>query len=83
LLQGVTVEDFVRDKGGDNLREDESVSVEPVWVLRVEGHKLVEQDMGSWCAAHGGTGVTRVGFEGGIDLFNRVSLARMCSQEVY
>lgn len=57
------------------IREDKSISVEPVWVLGVEGHELVEEDMGSWCAAHRGTGMTRVGFEGGIDLSSQLPSA--------
>lgn len=48
--------------------EDESVSVDPVGVLGVEGHVLVEEDMGRWGQAHGGTRMARVGGEGGIDL---------------
>lgn len=51
-----------------DLREDESIAVEPIWVLWVEGHEFVEEDVGSRCHAHRGTRVTGVGFEGGIDL---------------
>jgi hypothetical protein len=56
-----------------DLRENESVSVEPVWVLGVEGHEFVEQNMGRWGQAHGGARMAGVGFEGGIDLFDPVS----------
>lgn len=48
--------------------EDEAVAVEPLGVLRVEGHELVEQDVGDRSHAHGRTGVARVGLERGIDL---------------
>ena len=51
-----------------NLRQDETITIDPIWVLGVEGHELVEQDMGNGCHAHGSSGMTGVGFEGGIDL---------------
>jgi hypothetical protein len=51
-----------------DLRENESVSVEPVGVLGVEGHELVEKNVSNRGHAHRGTGVTRVGFGGRIDL---------------
>lgn len=46
----------------------ETVAVEPLGVLGVEGHELVEQDVGDGGHAHGRTGVARVGGERGIDL---------------
>lgn len=48
--------------------KDEAVTVEPLWVLWVEGHELVEQDVGHWGHSHGRTRVARVGGERGIDL---------------
>ena len=51
-----------------DLRQDETITIDPVWVLGVEGHELVEQDMGNGCHAHRSSGMTGVGFEGGIDL---------------
>lgn len=50
------------------LRENESVAVEPVRVLWVEGHEFVEQDVGHWCHAHWGARMANVGFGDGIDL---------------
>ena len=50
------------------LREDESIAIEPIWVLWIEGHEFVEQDMGNRCHAHRGARVAGVGSEGGIDL---------------
>ena len=44
------------------------VSVHPVWILGIEGHELVEEDVGDWCHAHGRTRVAGVRLEGGIDL---------------
>lgn len=51
-----------------DLRQDETITIDPVWVLGVEGHELVKQDVGNGCHAHGSSGMTGVGFEGGIDL---------------
>lgn len=53
---------------GEDVRKNEAVAVDPVGVLGVEGHELVEQDVGHGGHAHGGTRVARVGLEGGIDL---------------
>ena len=50
------------------LRQDETITVDPVWVFGVEGHELVEQDMGNRCHAHRSSGMTGIGFESGIDL---------------
>ncbi len=58
-----------------DLREDESIAIEPVGVLGVEGHELVEEHMGGRCHAHRGTWVTRVGLEGGIDLYKSRSVS--------
>ena len=55
-------------KDTQDLREDKSIAVEPIWVLWIEGHELVEEDVGRRGHAHRGTRVTRVGSEGGIDL---------------
>ena len=57
---------FVR---GDDLREDESVTIEPVWVLWVEAHELIEKYMSDRSHTHGGPGVTGIRCEGSIDLF--------------
>lgn len=51
-----------------DLRENESVSVDPVGVLGVEAHELVEKNVSDRGHTHGSTGVTRVGFGGRIDL---------------
>lgn len=34
-----------------SLREDESVTIQPLWVLGVKPHELVEEDVGNWCHA--------------------------------
>jgi hypothetical protein len=48
--------------------QNKAVAVQPVRVLGVELHELVEQDVGNRGHAHGRTGVTRVCLGGGIDL---------------
>ena len=55
---------------GDS-RKNESITVDPVGILRVECHELVEEDMGGRSHAHGRARVTGVRFEGGIDLQRR------------
>jgi hypothetical protein len=62
-----------------NLREDEAIPVDPLGVLGVELHELVEQDVGDRRHAHGGTGMAGVGLEGGIDLENgvRIGMTRL------
>ena len=51
-----------------DLRQDETITIDPVWVLGVEVHELVEQNMGNGCHAHGSSGMTGIDFESGIDL---------------
>jgi hypothetical protein len=51
-----------------HVREDETIAVDPVGVLGVESHELVEQDVGRRGHAHRGARVAGVGLEGGIDL---------------
>jgi hypothetical protein len=51
-----------------DLREDESVSIQPVWVLWVEGHGFVEQDVSDRSHAHGGARMAGIRCKGGIDL---------------
>lgn len=48
----------------------EAVATRPQRVLGIESHELVEEDMCSWCQAHGRAGMAGVGFGGGIDLEN-------------
>jgi len=55
---------------GDDIRENEAIAVEPFGVLWVEGHELVEEDVGDGCHAHRGARMARVGLECGIDLEN-------------
>ena len=57
-----------------NVREDEAITVGPVGVLGVEVHELVEENVSDGGHAHGGTGVTGVGLEGGIDLGLSISI---------
>lgn len=49
-------------------REHESISVHPVGILRVKGHKLVEEDMSHRGHAHRSAGMPGVRIEGCIDL---------------
>ena len=53
---------------GSDLREYESISIEPIRILRVEVHKFVEKNVGNGRHAHGGAGMPGVGFERSIDL---------------
>lgn len=52
-----------------NVRENKTVTVDPVGVLGIEGHELVKENMSYRCHAHRRTGVARVGRERGIDLY--------------
>lgn len=54
--------------GQKDLREDKSIPVGPVRILRVKSHEPVEHNVGDWSHAHGGSGVAGIRFEGGIDL---------------
>lgn len=54
--------------GSAHLRENESITIDPVGVVGVESHEFVEEDVGNGCHAHGRAGMPGVGFEGGIDL---------------
>lgn len=58
----------MKKKAEEYVRKNKAVAVDPVGVLGVERHELVEQDVGHWGHAHGRTRVTRVGLECGIDL---------------
>ena len=51
-----------------HLRENKSITIDPVGVVGVESHELVEEDVGNRCHTHGRAGMPGVGFEGGIDL---------------
>lgn len=63
-----------------HIRENESITVDPVGVLGVEAHELVEQNVSHWGHTHGGTRVARVGLGGGINLEKSVSkLVFSCS----
>lgn len=59
--------------GSVHLREDKSIAIDPVGVLGVESHELVEENVGDGCHAHGCAGMPGVGFEGGIDLHIELS----------
>lgn len=54
-----------------DLRKYESVSIEPIRILRVEAHEFIEKDVGNRRHAHRGSGMSGVGFEGSIDLGDR------------
>lgn len=63
-----------------HLRENETITVDPVGVLGVEVHELVEQNVGDGGHAHRGTRVARVSLGGGINLEESVSrLVLSCS----
>ena len=47
----------VAQRNSPDLRENESISVDPVRIRRVEAHEFVEHDMGHWGHAHGRTRV--------------------------
>lgn len=51
-----------------NLRENKTISIQPIGVLGIEGHEFIEENVGSRSKAHGGAGMAGIGFEGGIDL---------------
>ncbi len=57
----------IYDKAED-VREHKSVPVNPVWVLGVEGHEFVEEDVSGGREAHRRSGMTGVCFESRIDL---------------
>jgi len=52
----------------EDVRENETIAVNPFGVLGVEGHELVKKNVGHRGHAHRGTWMARVGFDGGIDL---------------
>lgn len=62
------VEESILKHATVTVGENETIPVDPVWVLRVEGHELVEHDMGDWGHTHGRARVARVGGCCGIDL---------------
>jgi hypothetical protein len=61
-----------------DVREHESIPVNPLWVLGIEGHKFVEEDMSSGSQAHGRSGMTGVCFERCINLEQRTQLVIEC-----
>ena len=58
----------LKNQRGFHLRQDEAISVEPMGVLWVKAHKLVEQNMSNRSHSHGSAGMAGIGLEGGIDL---------------
>jgi hypothetical protein len=52
------------------VRENKAIAIDPVWVLGVERHELVEHNVSHRGHAHRGARVARVGLECGIDLQN-------------
>ena len=68
---------------GRYVREDKSVAVNPVGVLGVESHELVEHDVGNRGHAHRGTGMAGVCLEGGIDLqkHHMLAIETFCSPQ--
>ena len=51
-----------------SVREDKAVAIDPIGVLGIESHELVEEDVGHRGHAHRGAGMAGICFEGGIDL---------------
>jgi hypothetical protein len=51
-----------------DVREDEAIAVDPIWILRIERHELIEKNMTNGRHSHRRTWVSRVCFKGGIDL---------------
>jgi hypothetical protein len=72
---GITekVEESILKHAAVAVGEHEAITVDPVGVLGVEAHELVEEDVSHGGHAHGGTGMAGVGFEGSIDLGRLVS----------
>lgn len=55
-------------KKRSNVRENKSVAVNPIGVLWVEGHELVEENVGHRGHAHRGARMAGIGLGRGIDL---------------
>jgi hypothetical protein len=64
------VEESVLEHATVAVGKNETIPVQPVGILGVEVHELVEEDVGHRGHAHRGTGVTGIGLEGGIDRKN-------------
>jgi hypothetical protein len=58
-----------------DLREDKSISIQPIGILGIEGHALVEENMGRRSQSHGCAGMAGIGLEGGIDLCNEDTIS--------
>jgi hypothetical protein len=52
-----------------DLRKNEAITVDPIWVLWVESHELVEENVSHRGHTHGRARVARVSSDGGIDLW--------------
>ena len=63
-------------------RENKSIPIEPVRILRVEPHELVEENVCCRGQAHWGARMTRIGFNGGINLSFHLSKAEHHTFEV-
>lgn len=62
------VEESILKHASVTVGENKTIAVDPVGVLGVEVHELVEKDVSHGGHTHGGTGMAGVGPEGGIDL---------------
>lgn len=60
------------------VRKDESIAVDPFWVLWVVVHDPVEENVGHWGHSHGSARMARVCVEGRIDL-EKCILSVFCS----
>jgi hypothetical protein len=54
--------------GRADMRQNETITVDPVGVLWIERHELVEEHMGDGSQAHGGARMAGIGLERGIRL---------------
>lgn len=70
LLRRTYLVQNVSRQGTSSIRENKTITVGPVGVLRVELHEFVEENVGHWGHAHRGTGMAGVGLGGTINLGN-------------
>lgn len=54
------VQQDVQQRTGVSIGEHKAITVDPVGILGIEGHKLVEEDVGSWRKTHWSTRMPRV-----------------------
>jgi hypothetical protein len=62
------VEESILQHAPVSIEQDEAIPIDLVWILRIEGHKLIEENVGDWRHPHGRARMARVRLERGIDL---------------